>query len=145
MADLKQLDRVALLAKTAEVKAADALAQKQREFQKSSQQLQQLEGFRSEYELRLKAMSGNGISVRQLQDYQQFLGNLNRAISQQSDEVERDGVQVQSEREHFIERSLRRDSLEQLIGRRRVDEQQRVADVEQRQHDEESLRRYVSE
>ncbi|MFT7287168.1 MAG: flagellar FliJ protein [Halieaceae bacterium] len=145
MADLKQLDRVALLAKTAEVKAADALAQKQREFQKSSQQLQQLEGFRSEYELRLKAMSGNGISVRQLQDYQQFLGNLNRAISQQSDEVERDDVQVQSEREHFIERSLRRDSLEQLIGRRRVDEQQRVADVEQRQHDEESLRRYVSE
>ncbi len=143
--DLDKLDKVALLARSRETAAASALQRQQQELQSSNSRLEQLQTFKSEYEARLQAMSSSGMDARQLADYRRFLAGLNDAIRLQGDEVDRSQARVDESREAFVDRSLRRGNVDELIGRSRVAQALDDARREQRLADDDSLSRHRNE
>ncbi|MEL7046701.1 MAG: flagellar export protein FliJ [Pseudomonadota bacterium] len=142
MMDLDKLDKVALVARSRESSAANALQRQQQELQTSSSRLEQLQTFKNEYEARLQAMSSSGMDARQLADYRRFLAGLNDAIRVQGDEVDRGQERVDASRETFIDRSLHRGNVDELIGRSRVAQALDDARREQRLADDDSLTRH---
>jgi flagellar FliJ protein len=143
--ELDKLDKVALLARSAENRAAGALQEGRRQLQRSNGQLTQLEQFKIEYEQRLEVLAQDGMEARQLQDYRRFLANLNAAIDRQGQEVARDEASIVEQREAYVDRSVRRESLDMLLERGRAmllrDQDRR----EQRDSDERALRYHRSE
>jgi len=143
--DLDKLDKVALLARSKESAAASALHREQQNLQTSNSRLEQLETFKSEYETRLAAISEAGMDARQLADYRRFLSGLNDAIKMQSVEVDRGQQRVDASREEYVDRSLRRGNVDELIGRSRAALAVDEARKEQRLADESSMVRYRRE
>lgn len=118
--DPAQLDKVALVARSQESRAASTHQEHQRVVSKSEQRLSQLEQFRMEYEERLQSMASSGMDARQMADYRRFLASLNDAIARQTDDLSRGQEDLSDSREHLVDRSLRRVSLDELIGRTRT-------------------------
>ena len=143
--DIDKLDKVALLARSKESAAATALHREQQSLQSSNDRLQQLESFKSEYETRLNAISKSGMDARQLADYRRFLAGINDAIQLQGQEVARGEERVQAGRDAFVDKSLRRGNVDELIGRSRAALAVDEARKEQRLTDESSLVRYSRE
>ncbi len=139
----QQLDKVAFVAQTEENRAAAAHQNDKRALDQSEQRLSQLQAFRNEYEQRLEHMTSNGIDARQLADYRRFLSNLNDAIDRQGGEVQRSQGAVDESREVLVQRSMRRDSLDQLLERTRVTQQRESERQEQRQADETNLQQHL--
>ena len=83
------IDKVAMVARSEESRAATAHQQQQELATQSQQRLGQLEQFRAEYEERLKSMASGGMDARQMADYRRFLAGLNDAIERQNEEVVR--------------------------------------------------------
>ncbi|MFK7828949.1 MAG: flagellar export protein FliJ [Congregibacter sp.] len=143
--EIKQLDKVGLVARSEEARAATELQQRQQLVQQSQTRLGQLEQFRSEYEARLQGMSNAGIDARQLSDYRRFLANLNDAINQQGNEVAQGEAKLVEGRDELKDRSLRRGSLDELVSRTRASLARESVRIEQLQSDERSMQRYESE
>ncbi len=143
--DLDKLDKVALLARSRESAAATDLHREQQVLQTSSNRLEQLETFKSEYETRLAALSRSGMDARQLADYRRFLAGLNDAIRVQGEAVDRSQERVDASRETFVDRSLRRGNVDELIGRSRAALAADEARKEQRVTDDGSMVRHTLE
>ena len=137
-----QLDKVALVAQAEQNKAAATHQRQQAALSASRERLGQLEQFRAEYEARLEAMAGAGMDARQLADYRRFLASLNDAILRQGDEVARDETGVTQTREALQARSLRRDSVDQLVERTRAALLMADERREQRLSDESALQQH---
>lgn len=140
--ELDKLDKVALVARTEESRAAGTLQRSQQAHDQSAAKLSQLEQFKQEYEQRLQAMASTGMDARQLVDYRRFLHNLNDAINLQDQEINRTEVELESSREALVDRSLRRSSVDELITRGRLNLLREGDKSEQKQSDEASLQRF---
>ena len=136
------LDKVAVLARSDENRAAGELQQQRQVLAESSSRLSQLETFKREYEERLESLSRRGMDARQLAGYRQFLANLNDAISLQTRQVNQGEEELEARREAFVGHNQRRNSVEELVSRGRADLLREEARLEQRQSDENSLGRY---
>lgn len=137
--DPAQLDKVALVARSEESRAASAHQEQQRNVNASEERLGQLEQFRCEYEKRLEAMAATGMDARQMSEYRRFLSSLDEAISRQGVEVARGHENLSDRRENLVDRSLRRGSLDELIGRTRAALLQDSERREQRIVDEQNI------
>ena len=113
--ELDKLDKVAMLARSQESRAAGTFQRSQQALDQSAARRTQLEQFKQEYEQKLQAMGSAGMDARQLADYRLFLKNLNDAIHVQDQDVNRSAADLESSREALVDRSLRRSSVE--IGR----------------------------
>ena len=140
--EIDKLDKVALLAHSQENRAATTLQRNQQALNASSARLQQLESFKSEYEQRLDTMAKAGMDARQLADYRRFLAGLNDAIQLQGQEVSRGQDEVKSSRDSYVDRSLRRGSVDELISRGRAAQAIEDARREQRRTDDSTLARH---
>jgi flagellar FliJ protein len=87
-------------------------------------------------------MAREGIDARRLADYRRFLLSLNDAINTQGREITRGEQAVQSSRDEFRDRSLRRGSVDELISRGRATLMLEESRREQRLSDEGSLQRH---
>lgn len=70
------------LARTARDKAGQLLASEHQNRQQLSEQLAMLERYRNEYRLQLQSSMERGIDLGTLQNYQHFLGSLDKALGQ---------------------------------------------------------------
>ena len=138
----KQLDKVALVARAEQNRAAQKHQRGQEQLSASQQRLGQLEQFRAEYESRLESLAGSGIDARQLADYRRFLASLNDAISRQGEEVSRSESTLRDSRDELQERSRRRDSVDQLVERTRAALLKEGERREQRRNDDSSLEQH---
>ncbi|WOJ93306.1 flagellar export protein FliJ [Congregibacter variabilis] len=142
--ELDKLDKVAMLARSQESRAAGSFQRSQQALDQSAARLSQLEQFKQEYETRLQAMASSGMDARQLADYRLFLRNLNDAISVQDQDFSRSETELESSREALVDRSLRRSSVDELINRGRLNLLKDDDKREQQHSDEMSLQRYES-
>lgn len=140
--DIEKLDKVAMVARNDETRAAGTLHQHQKVLRESSARLEQVRAFKVEYAQRLDALASNGIDARRLVDYRRFLGKLNEALQLLETQINRNEQDVKTSRDAFVDRTARRGSVDELItrGRAALAEEERRA--EQRQSDEISLQRH---
>lgn len=140
--ELDKLDKVAMLARSQENRAAGTMQRSQQALDQSAARRSQLEQFKLEYEQRLQAMGSAGMDARQLADYRLFLSNLNDAINLQDQDVNRSEAELESNREALVDRSLRRSSVDELVNRGRLNLLRQGDKQEQRHSDEMSLQRH---
>nr|WP_281397231.1 flagellar export protein FliJ [Chitinivorax tropicus] len=120
--------------------ASRVMAACKAQWQSAEQQLQQLEGFRQEYRIRLAATEQAGMTVNQWRDYQAFIAKIDTAIRQQHDALD-------VAKERFEQARDRWQALENQVGayrkletRHLQQEQKREAKREQKMSDEFSTR-----
>lgn len=140
--ELDKLDKVAMLARSQENRAAGTFQRSQQALDQSAARRTQLEQFKAEYEQRLQAMGRAGMDARQLADYRLFLSNLNDAIHLQDQDVSRSAAELESSREALVDRSLRRSSVDELVHRGRLNLLREGDKQEQQLSDESSLQRH---
>ncbi|MEQ8514508.1 MAG: flagellar export protein FliJ [Chromatocurvus sp.] len=137
----KQLNTVAMLARTEEERTARELQSRQATRRRDDQQLDQLKTFQSEYEQRLQQMAASGMPARQLADFRQFLANLNRAVESQSVSAAESTEAAHAKRSEWVDKASRRAGLDDFLVRYRAQERRGAERVEEkRAHDEHSAR-----
>lgn len=109
----KGLALVIDLAKGKQQEAGELLASAQAQLARAEEQLQQLSSYRAEYQQRFQQNSGRGVSIHSLLDGQQFMRQLDRAISAQADEVFHKENLVAQARSTWQDAARYRQSLEQ--------------------------------
>jgi flagellar FliJ protein len=108
--------------------------------------LEELRGYRLEYQARLNGQGQGGMQIQLLQDYHAFLGKIEHAVGQQESELEQASVRWQQAHASWTELRQRVKAYEALAKRHADAEGLRMEKREQRQSDElSSTRRYVEE
>jgi flagellar FliJ protein len=98
--------------------------------------LAELKGYREEYQARLAGQGQAGMSIRQIQDYHAFLGNLEAAVSQQEGELDRAGLRWRQAHDEWGQLRQRVKAYETLAKRHVEEESRREERRDQRQTDE---------
>jgi flagellar FliJ protein len=96
---------------------AQRLSAATRELEEAQRRLDMLVGYRTDYQGRLAQASGRGIDLEQLRNYQAFLAQLERAIAQQAELLERAARAVQAAKAQWSSERQRVDSFQALEGR----------------------------
>lgn len=136
-----QLGKLVFAAQAEENRAALAHRKERRALDQSAQRLNQLRAFCREYEQRLEGVASRGIDARQLADYRRFLSQLNEAIERQGHEVQGRRRALEDSREALLRRVVRRESLDQLLERARLNQRRDRERREQKLSDEAALLR----
>ncbi|MEZ5529442.1 MAG: flagellar export protein FliJ [Porticoccaceae bacterium] len=137
-----KLDKVALVAGFKEQQSAGNLKARRQALENEQARLMQLEQFKQEYESRLDCYADKSIPARQLQDYRLFLTKLNQAIEQQHQLVTEAGQAADRAREQWVDQSVHKSAVDQLVDHRRQQERTALGKKEQRDSDERALLNY---
>lgn len=124
-----------------EEKAALQLQHTREQNQHIQQQLDALNKYREEYEDQFLRRCSQGISARELEDYRCFLGNLNNAIAQQMEKVNRSAETVQKAQSSWLDNYRRKTMVGNLIARQDQVAREQEDKREQKLADEQSMRR----
>ncbi len=108
--------------------------------QQAQEKLDQLHGYRAEYQATLAAALAQGLPADRLRDFQAFLAKLERAIDAQGAELARCRQAWQDEHQRWLRLRSREQALQVLRARHERSEAVRDARVEQKQQDEFALR-----
>ena len=108
--------------------------------QQAQEKLDQLQGYRAEYEASLAAALAQGLPADRLRDFHAFLAKLARAIEAQGAEVARSRQAWEEEHQRWLRLRSREQALHVLRTRHEHSESVRDARAEQKQQDEFALR-----
>lgn len=137
--ETEAISKVAIVAKSAEQKSAQALKLAQQSHEKNCNQLDQLKSYKNEYETTYGAVGNQGVAARQLQDYRTFLSKLDQAIMLQAGTVQSSKESLDAVRDEWLSSSRHRSSLDKLLDKRRTETQKAQEKAEQKESDERSL------
>ena len=119
----QRLAVVLTLAERKEDSAMDALRQARRYLDDQERQLSGLESYHQQYIQNYRESMASRVTIHQLQSYQGFIEQLDKAISHQQAVVETARQQFERERQQWIECREKRKGLADLIERYRQQEQ----------------------
>ena len=115
---------------------ARALAFVLQKLQAEQQKLGQLEQYLVEYREGLLAQGRQGVSAQQFRIYNNFSGNVEKAIVQQGVQVATVSRQVEQVRRHWLTLDARHKGLEKLLDKLRLEERGELDRLEQKAQDE---------
>ncbi|MEW5786420.1 MAG: flagellar export protein FliJ [Pseudomonadota bacterium] len=105
--------------------------------------LDELGGFKREYQQRLTGSGARGMEIHLLRDFHVFLGKLDLAIRQQGEEVDKAQAHWRSAQDSWFELRAKVKAYETLASRHQARELAREEKRDQRQTDETALRRHL--
>jgi len=115
---------------------ARALAFVQQRLQAEQQKLGQLEAYLVEYREGLLTQGRQGVSAQQFRIYNNFSGNVEKAIVQQGAQVATVSRQLEQVRSHWLTLDARHKGLEKLFEKLRAEERAAQDRLEQKAQDE---------
>lgn len=116
--------------------AARRLGQLNARWNEAQEKLSQLMAFREEYRQRYQNAASQGMSMTALRDYQLFLGKLEAAVTQQSEEVEQCRKRWEVGQQAWQAHKRKLSAYDTLAKRHYQGEMRREAKIEQREQDE---------
>lgn len=111
--------------------------------QNAKSRLQMLEDYRAEYANRLRDAIAQGMTRQVLANYQDFLGRIDEAITQQTSAVRQSEETTSRGQQHWKEQHTRLKAIDTLSIRHDAKERQREGKIEQKQQDEFSARKFA--
>lgn len=136
----KRLEPIAQLQHARERDAAQALGQSRRRLADEQARLEELYGYREQYARRYREALQQGLGVKAMQDYQQFLTRLGEAIEQQGRRIDQVRRELEASRARWLAVHVKAEALDAVLARCRTEELRREARREQREHDERARR-----
>lgn len=139
----KRLVPVRQIKQQEEKAAAQRLGEAQQGLNNAIKQLQELQQYRQDYYHSLSAGNEGNSSVpaAALEKYQLFLARLNGVVERQQETVEQYKQHVDSHRQKWAEANARLKSIDDLIERAKIEEEQLKDKQEQKAIDELSQHR----
>lgn len=123
--------------------AARQLNQLKGKWNEAAEKLGQLMAFQEEYRQRYQNAASQGMSMMALRDYQAFLGKLEAAITQQSEEVEQCRKRWEAGQQVWQVHKRKLSAYDTLAKRHHQGEMRREAKLEQRDQDEFSTQSFA--
>lgn len=114
-------------------------------WQEADEKLRQLTVYREDYRVKLLQTTKLGMQVSSLRDFQLFLGKLEVAIRQQSEEVERCKRRWEDGRHEWQAKQRKLKAFDTLSQRHLTSERKREDKLEQREQDELSGNKFKRE
>ncbi len=105
--------------------------------------LDELQGYKREYQQRLAGTGSRGMAIHLLRDFHVFLAKMDAAILQQTGEVDRAMAHWQQGHTHWLALRQKVKAYETLARRHHAQELARQERRDQRQTDETALRKYL--
>lgn len=133
---LKSLQTVRQLARSAERREAERLAESMRRLDERHQRLNDLQGYLHEYTEDLHAEERRGTTVAALRLRRRFVQQLGTALGQQTGAAEAASRQVVEQRARWFSAKRRLDAIDDLIERQKAREDRVAHKKEQREHDD---------
>lgn len=130
-------------AEKARTEAAQLLAEDRQNKQKIALQLQTLQQYRNDYAEQLQHQMKQGMASHLLNNYRQFLGSLDHAITRAQDALLDQQQKVDSSQQHWMTKQRKLASYETLSDRKQVAAQRVMNKREQKMADELSLAMYM--
>jgi flagellar FliJ protein len=116
--------------------AARRLNQLKGKWNDAEEKLGQLIAFREEYRQRYQNAASHGMSMTVLREYQVFLGKLEAAVTQQTDEVVQCHKRWEMGQQAWHMQKLKLSAYDMLSKRHHQGELRRESKIEQREQDE---------
>ena len=129
------------LAKHGEDQAAQQLGLSNKALSDQEQRLQELIAYRDEYAQQFHQTGQGGLDGRQLQSYQSFLNQLDIAIEQQKQQILNAQQNCDERRIDWRQKHTHSEVLASAVRRIKVQEQHNEQKQEQRNNDEQAMRR----
>lgn len=116
--------------------ATRKLGQLNKQQQSAQEKLETLQQYRKDYQTRLQEATQSGINQADLRNFQQFIGKIDEAIGQQTQQVEQSKLSTQTGRNEFDATRRKLKSFDTL-QQRHIEEQKKAAEKsEQKMLDE---------
>jgi flagellar FliJ protein len=109
----------------------------------AQQRLQELQGYKSEYQARLSGGGATGMNITLLRDFYAFLIKLDSAISHQSSDLAQAHVNWQAAHDQWLALRQKVKAFETLATRHAHQEMQKEERRDQRLTDETALRKHA--
>lgn len=136
MARRNQLEVLVDLAEHRSNAAAHDLALLNKQGEQNEVKLQLLRAYLAEYRARLDELVREGLDGVRLRNYLSFLSRVERAVADQSAEVEKDRERIEIGRERWQAEERKRRTFETLVDRRTRESRLADARIQQKQSDE---------
>lgn len=136
MTKSKRFKPIAKLAASREQEAAKVLGKSQQVLTAQELRLAELKTYRSEYVESYMSAGGKGISVDQMRNYQVFLVNLDKAISQQEILVNNTTNEVGKDKTQWFETLSRKKVMNKVVDKFKHEELRSASKSEQREMDD---------
>ncbi len=114
-----------------------------RKEEQAQQRLQELQGYKSEYQARLSGGGAAGMNITLLRDFYAFLIKLDSAISHQSSDLAQAHVHWQTAHDQWLVLRQKVKAFETLATRHANQEMQKEERRDQRLTDETALRKHA--
>lgn len=135
----KRMQPVARHAESIEQKAVQVFARAQQDLADMENQLQQLLSYREEY---ARQLSGQGMNIQRMRDYQAFLQKITVAIDQAYVEIEKRSLAVEQKKNAWLKCRGRSKALNMVVEKYIHEEYQQQERREQKEQDEHGARLY---
>ncbi|MEX1667545.1 flagellar export protein FliJ [Zhongshania guokunii] len=139
----QRMQTVNALAERKEQEQAKRFAKSQKHYDHQQKKHDELKQYYREYADTSHNQAAQKLDLNRLQETRQFMSKLAKAIAQQAEAVERAELNLNNERQNWMDSRCRAMSLEKLTDRYRAQEQQQLNTEEQRQADDLSSQRFV--
>ena len=136
----KRLNSVAKLMNHRQQEAARQLGVSAQRLEQQRQRLQELKDYREEYLHSFQIHIQAGMSMSRVNDYHQFIGQLDQAISQQQQNVDNADKECAACRQAWLSRRCSVEAVDKAVSRYQAQEQRLEGRREQQENDESSLR-----
>lgn len=130
----RKIGKVAALAASEERRFGEQAGRSQRELNEQQDRLGELNAYRHDYSR--SGPGGEGVSAAHWQDYQDFLNRLDKAIRAQQQIVQDCEQTVASHRQRWLAKRRKRESLERVIDKYKVQESAYAEKLEQKMLDD---------
>jgi len=141
---MKRSQRLAPVVKYTDAKereAARILAQQQQQMEQQKNRLKQLEMYRHEYAKQFIDIGSRGMSAIKVHDYQAFLKNLDNAVLQQKEAIERLAQEYELKKRQWLAARNKTKAMHNVVDRY-IDEEQRKEEKSlQKEQDDRSASR----
>lgn len=137
----ERLQPVARLADKQERSAAQALGEAKQAQVSEEQRLLELQTYRQEYVADFQRRGRSGLNGIELQQFQQFLGQLDRAIEQQQQRIRGAVVQVEQRTGQWQQRASKAKAINNVVGNLQQSEVRQADKREQAVQDDRSAQR----
>ena len=122
-----------------ERKAARHFGHCQQTLTAHQQKLEELVGYRAEYQERYVSSMKQGTDGTTIQEYRAFLLKLDRAIAQQEQLILKSEGEVSNSRQHWMQKRTRTKAIDTLVDKIKADESRQADRKEQKESDERAL------
>jgi len=142
---IKKSVRLQPVKKMAEDKAKQAatdMVSARNSHQTQEQKLQELVSYRIEYIEQYQTRAKNGIQSGQLQQYQQFISQLDMAIKQQKITVAQSNGKLTDSTNHWRDKHSHKRAINKAVNRFKVSETRAQDKIEQNSMDEHNTRKH---